>query len=101
MYTVEKTGSMVKARIVISPEEWEKYVEQAYEETKDKYVVEGFRKGKAPRKMIEKTYGSNIFFDEAIDIAFNHEYQQILAKEGVDPIDYPKLKLESFDKKVS
>lgn len=99
MYTVEKTGSMVKARIVISPEEWEKYVEQAYEETKDKYVVEGFRKGKAPRKMIEKTYGSNIFFDEAIDIAFNHEYQQILAKEGVDPIDYPKLKLESFDEK--
>jgi trigger factor len=90
---------MVKARIVISPEEWEKYVEQAYEETKDKYVVEGFRKGKAPRKMIEKTYGSNIFFDEAIDIAFNHEYQQILAKEGVDPIDYPKLKLESFDEK--
>lgn len=99
MYTLEKTGAIVKARFVISPEEWENFVEQAYEETKGKYAVEGFRKGKAPRKVIEKAYGANIFFDEAIDIAFNKEYLEMVQKENIEPIDYPKIQLESFDEK--
>ena len=101
MYTVEKTGnSTYQVKITISPEEWETYVEQAYEETKGKFSVQGFRKGKAPRKVLEKTYGENIFFDDAIDIGFSKEYAEVLAKETqIQPIDQPRLKLESFDEK--
>lgn len=101
MYTVEKiSANTYKAKITISPEEWNKYVEKAYEETKGKYSVQGFRKGKAPRAVIEKSYGSNIFFDEAIDIAFSKEYSEMLEKEtSIEPIDQPKISLESFDEK--
>lgn len=101
MYTVEKTGNSVyQVKISISSEEWESYVNQAYEETKGKFSVQGFRKGKAPRKVLEQTYGNNIFFDDAIDIAFSKEYEAVLQKETqIQPIEQPKLTLESFDEK--
>lgn len=99
MYTSEKLKkNKYQIKIKISPEEWEGFVEQAYEEEKGKYSVQGFRKGKAPRKVIEKNYGENVFFDTAIDIAFTKEYSIALDKEKqIQPIDAPSLKLESFD----
>lgn len=99
MYTSEKLEkNKYQIKIKISPEEWEGFVEQAYEEEKGKYSVQGFRKGKAPRKVIEKNYGENVFFDTAIDIAFTKEYSIALDKEKqIQPIDAPSLKLESFD----
>lgn len=99
MYTSEKLEkNKYQIKIKISPEEWEGFVEQAYEEEKGKYSVQGFRKGKVPRKVIEKNYGENVFFDTAIDIAFTKEYSIALDKEKqIQPIDAPSLKLESFD----
>lgn len=99
MYTSEKLEkNKYQIKINISPEEWEGFVEQAYEEEKGKYSVQGFRKGKAPRKVIEKNYGENVFFDTAIDIAFTKEYSNALENEKqIQPIDAPSLKLESFD----
>ncbi len=101
MYTVkqeEKNKYVIK--MTISPQEWEDFVNQAYEKEKGKYNVEGFRKGKAPRKMIEQTYGENVFFDEAIDMAFVKKYSKALQEQPhIQPIDHPNLKLESFDEK--
>lgn len=99
MYTAEKLEkNKYQIKITISKEEWNNYVEQAYLEEKGKYNVEGFRKGKAPRKVIEKAYGENVFFDTAIDIAFTKEYYDALSKEKeIQPIDNPQLEIQSFD----
>lgn len=101
MYTIEKNGeNTYKAQIKITPQEWDRYVEEAYNSSKAKYQVQGFRKGKAPRKVIEQTYGNNVFFDDAIEIAFSKEYYELLSKEkDVQPISDPNISLKSFDEK--
>lgn len=100
MYTVKKIDkSKYEIRIELNAEEWEHYVQHAYEETKDKYSVQGFRKGKAPRKVIEQVYGPSIFYEDAVDHAFSHEYFNVLTQEKeIEPIADPEIKLERFDK---
>ena len=99
MYTVtKKEKNVYEIKMTITPEEWENYVNQAYEETKGKYSVQGFRKGKVPRRVIEQNYGNNIFFEDAMDIAFSKEYYDALSNEPqIQPIDQPKIKIEQFD----
>ena len=63
-------------------EEWEKLVNDSYNKNKGKYKVEGFRQGKAPRKMIEKVYGFEVFYEDAISEGFQKNYLEILEKEG-------------------
>lgn len=79
--------------------EWESLVTESYNKNKGKYKVEGFRQGKAPRKMIEKMYGPEVFFEDAISEGFNHHYLDILKKETqIDPIDSPDLRVTKLDK---
>lgn len=101
MYTSEKLEkNKFKLTITISPNELEGYVNQAYEENKGKFNVQGFRKGKAPRKVIEQNYGTNVFFDDAIDIGFSQEYYNALNNEKeIEPIDNPQISIKSFDEK--
>ena len=79
-------------------EEWESLVNDSYNKNKGKYKVEGFRQGKAPRKMIEKAYGFEVFFEDAISEGFNKHYIDILDKEPqIDPIDSPDLRVTKLD----
>lgn len=79
--------------------EWESLVDESYNKNKGKYRVEGFRAGKAPRKMIEKMYGLEVFFEDAISEGFNRHYLEILKKESqIDPIDSPELRVTKLDK---
>ena len=79
--------------------EWETLVNESYNKNKGKYKVEGFRQGKAPRKMIEKAYGFEVFFEDAITEGFNRHYVEILDKEkSLDPIDSPELSVTKLDK---
>jgi len=78
--------------------EWEALVDASYNKNKGKYKVEGFRQGKAPRKMIEKMYGVEVFFEDAISEGFNKHYVEILDKEKqIDPIDSPDLRVTKLD----
>lgn len=71
MYTLEKGhNNKYNITITINSEEWGNFLEKAYERNKHKFNISGFRNGKAPRKVIEKNYGESIFFDEALEIAF-------------------------------
>lgn len=100
MYKVTKLENENKyqVRIEANHDEWEQYVEKAYEKNKDKFNVQGFRKGKAPRVVIEKNYGASIFYDDALDMLFVKEYSEALKNEkDIDPIDNPELKMEKFD----
>lgn len=97
-YKIKKLDkNMVQVNISLNKEEWQNEVEQAYNRTKGKYNVEGFRKGKAPRKVIEKTYGENVFYEEALSEGFYKAYMEILSKEkSIEPIDAPNLNVKSI-----
>lgn len=99
MFTLEK-GDNNKYKIVISADkkDWDEFVNQAYEENKNKFTVQGFRKGKAPRKVIEQNYGSTIFFDDALDKLFYQEYANILEQhKEIIPVDNPQISIDKFD----
>lgn len=98
-YTSEKlTTSKQKFVVTFDKAEWDTFVQSAYEKTKGKYKVQGFRDGKAPRNLIEKQYGAMVFFDEALDMAFNAAYTDILNQEtSFTPIENPSLALNTLD----
>ena len=82
----------VKFTVEVSEEEWKNALTKAYEKTKGKYQIEGFRKGKVPRKVIENMYGVGVFFDEALDIILPETYTQVLDKESeLFPVDRPEV----------
>lgn len=90
----------VEIEISLDAKEWETAIEDAYKKTKGKFNIHGFRKGVAPRKVIEKTYGPTIFYEDAIDGCFYRYYFEILQKEtSVEPIDAPSLSIKSIDEK--
>ncbi|MBE5757637.1 MAG: trigger factor [Clostridiales bacterium] len=82
----------------LNKDEWEAWVDEAYNKNKGKYKVEGFRAGKAPRKMIEKAYGFEVFFSDAIADGFNKVYIEILdTDKSFTPIDGPEIRVDKFD----
>ena len=97
MYTFEKKDKKGILKINISKEEWEELVEKAYEANKAKYKVQGFRNGKAPRKVIEQTYGDTIFFDDAFESGISKEYYSFLdANKNIIPVGQPAVEMNSF-----
>lgn len=90
--------NQIEVEFKFSHDEWEKATEFAYEKNKGRFNIQGFRKGKAPRKVIEKLYGEGIFFDDALDEVFSHAYNDYLdAEKDILPIAHPDIKLQSFD----
>ena len=86
----EKTGTNeYTLSLSISAEDFEKAVQKAYLQEKNKITVHGFRKGKAPRAMIEKMYGANVFYDTALDIAFPDAYEKAIEEEKLDVVSQP------------
>ncbi|MBQ7351647.1 MAG: trigger factor [Clostridia bacterium] len=98
-YEVKKLENKnIQITMDIDHEEWESLVDNSYNKNKGKYKLEGFRAGKAPRKMIEKAYGTEVFFEDAISEGFNKHYMEILDKEPqIDPIDSPELRVTKLD----
>lgn len=82
----------VKFTVEVDTEEWKDAIEKAYEKNKGKYQIEGFRKGKVPRKVIENMYGIGVFFDDALDIILPKTYGEVLDKESeLFPVDTPEV----------
>lgn len=96
----KKEKNIVELEVSLTPDEWKKEVDDAYNRTKDKYTVEGFRKGKVPRKVIENMYGPNVFYEDALSETFGKAYDEVLKKEkDLDPIDAPSLSVKKLDDK--
>ncbi|MEG1499812.1 MAG: trigger factor family protein, partial [Clostridia bacterium] len=98
-YTYEKLeNNKVKVEITISKENWQKHIQDSYEKNRGKFSIQGFRKGKAPKKVIEQQYGEGVFFDDAIDSAFSEEYYEFLQAESqIQPILNPQIQIDKFD----
>ncbi len=100
-YTVKPAEkSTVKVSITLNAEEWANAQKKAYDKTKGKFSVPGFRKGKVPKNVIEQMYGKGVFYEEAINLSFSEYYFDILDKEkSIEPIDRPEIEIEKLDEK--
>ncbi|MGN1213127.1 MAG: trigger factor, partial [Christensenellales bacterium] len=87
----------VKVKIELSAKEWDEQISKAYETTKSKFKVQGFRTGKAPRRVIENTYGKDVFYDEAINNCYYVYFEDIVVKEKLEPVGMPSLDVEKLD----
>lgn len=89
--------NMVKLVIEASAEEFEAGLNAAYNKNKNKISVPGFRKGKAPRKMIEQLYGSQIFFEDATNEIIPDAYADAAKESGLDIVSQPKVSIEQLE----
>lgn len=92
-FTVEQLEekNMVKLVIESSEEDFEKGLQQAYNKNKNKINVQGFRKGKAPRKIIEKFYGREIFFEDAANAIIPDAYANAAEECGLEIVSRPEI----------
>ncbi|MCD8023039.1 MAG: trigger factor [Lachnospiraceae bacterium] len=89
---VEKLeNSMAKLTIEVSAEDFTAALEKAYQADKNKISVPGFRKGKAPRKMIQKMYGAGIFYEDAANRAINEAYPKAADECGETIVSAPEI----------
>lgn len=81
----------VRFELHISGEEYVRALESAYRRLAARYQIPGFRKGKAPRKVIEKSYGENVFWDNEFDALVQHAYSDALAEHNIIPELQPEI----------
>ena len=96
MGNVEKTDkNFVSFEFSVSPEEFEKAVQKAYKKNVKKINMPGFRKGKAPRIIIEKAYGKEVFYEDAINFVLPDAYDKAVEENGISPVAQPEVDLKS------
>jgi trigger factor len=97
MATFEKLeNNLVKLTITVSPEAFGPAVQRAYQKTANRYNVPGFRKGKAPRKVIENMYGEGAFYEEAFELVWGDAYDAALEEHKLTAVDKPSLDITTI-----
>lgn len=93
--TLDKKNTEAVFKCSLDKEEWENEINAAYNRTKKRFKVPGFRPGHAPRKFIEMHYGASVFYDEAVDACINRAYtEQLAAHPELDTFGSPSVSLE-------
>ena len=95
---ISKEKNDVKFTIEFTSEEFEQAQIKAYQASKDKYQINGFRKGKAPRSIIEKHYGEGIFFEDAVNNLFADAYPKAVDELKLEAIDRPDAEFGKLEK---
>ena len=95
---IKKEGNKVTLKITVDNNKFEEAVTKAYNKTKGKYNIPGFRKGKAPKVVIETQYGKGVFYNDAIEMLFPEVYPTALDELNIEPIDRPDLDVEEISK---
>ncbi|MBD5099426.1 MAG: trigger factor [Clostridiales bacterium] len=89
----KKENSTYELVIEVGAAEFQAAIDKVYNRQKNRINIPGFRKGKAPRKMVEKMYGAEIFYEDAISLAYPDAYEGALKETGIDPVAYPQLEV--------
>ena len=91
-YNVEKiSGNQVKINFEVAADKFEEAMQKAYLKMRGRINIPGFRRGRAPRKLIENMYGESVFHEEALDVLFPDVYTEAVDAEGLKTVDRPAL----------
>lgn len=90
--------NMAKLTVEVSAEDFEKAVNTVYNRNKKSINIPGFRKGKAPRVMIEKMYGVGVFFEDAANLLINTEYPKAAQESELDIVSRPTIDIVQIEK---
>lgn len=91
-------GNKAKLTIKIDADVFEKAIQEAYRKSGSRYTVQGFRKGKTPRKIIETYYGAGVFYEDAFDAVWGEAYDAAVEEHKLIPVDQPSLDINSIGK---
>ena len=95
---VSKDNTSAKLTMEFTAEEFEAAVNNVYKKNRNQFVIDGFRKGKAPRSIIERHYGEGIFFEDAINDLFNENYPNAVSELDIEVIDRPSVDFSEIGK---
>ncbi|MCL2697607.1 MAG: trigger factor, partial [Oscillospiraceae bacterium] len=93
-----KTENAVEVEFKVSPEEFEQALEKTYQKEKNRITIPGFRKGKATRKMVEKQYGENVFYEDAINSLYKKVVTEVIDELKLDVVDVPETEVVSVER---
>lgn len=97
MFNIKKENTKVEIELEVDKAQWEEGVERVYEASKGKFNIVGFRKGHAPRKVIEQQYGDSVFFEDTVEYFVQTTLDEVLYKHPeLEPVTNPKTKFDSF-----
>ena len=91
-------NNIAKFEFDVAYDDFAKAIETVYKRNKKRYRLDGFRAGHVPRKVLEKMYGPEIFYDEAIQIVFPEPYEKAIEELELEPIDQPSVDLDDIEK---
>ena len=96
-HTYEKiSGNKVKLTFTIPAEQFDEATQKAFLKLRNRINVPGFRKGKAPRRMIETLYGASVFFDDAVELLFPDAYEAAVKEFDLHPVDRPEVDVDEI-----
>ena len=96
-HTYEKvSGNKAKLTFTIPAEQFDEAMQKAYLKMRGRINVPGFRKGKAPRRMIETLYGEGVFYDDAFELIFPDAYEAAVKEYDLHPVDRPQIDLDEI-----
>ena len=96
-HTYEKvSGNKAKLTFVIPAEQFDEAMQKAFLKLRGRINVPGFRKGKAPRRMIETQYGETVFYDDAFELLFPDAYEAAVKEYDLHPVDRPDVSLDEI-----
>lgn len=90
--------NMAKMTVTVPSEDFDKATVEAYNRQKNRISIPGFRKGHAPKAMIEKMYGAAIFYEEAVDIILDRTYPDACRESGLEIASRPEISVEKIEK---
>ena len=90
--SVEKLeNNKVKLEIEVDAQQFDEAMQKAYLKNRKHITIPGFRKGRAPRQIIERYYGEGIFYEDAINEACPKAYEEAVRESGIEPVDQPTI----------
>ncbi|EOC99600.1 trigger factor [Caldisalinibacter kiritimatiensis] len=94
---ISKENTKVTLEIEVDVEKFEEAVQKSYLKNRKRFNIPGFRKGKAPRKIIESRYGKGIFYEDAINIVLPEAYDKAIEENELEPIDRPSIDIKELE----
>lgn len=90
--------NMAKLTVEVPAEQFDKAIKAAYDKNKNRFNIPGFRKGKAPQAMIEKMYGTGVFYEDAANDAIDASYPDAMKESGLEIVSRPEIDITQIEK---